>query len=103
MEAAVGGGRSGVLAEQQAPEIPGHQAIGGGEPEAQRGGAEPIPGHQRVKKRDELGLREAGRLMETQKDAVMALVEEHRQAGRAVGEVLAGLGIARSTYYRWKQ
>lgn len=41
--------------------------------------------------------------METQKDAVMALVEEHRQAGRAVGEVLAGLGIARSTYYRWKQ
>lgn len=41
--------------------------------------------------------------METQKGAVMALVEAHRQQGRSVGEVLAGLGIARSTYYRWKR
>jgi len=41
--------------------------------------------------------------METQKDAVMALVEEHRRQGRTVGEVLASLGVKRSTYDRWKR
>jgi putative transposase len=41
--------------------------------------------------------------MGVQKEAVMALVEDHRQQGRGVGEVLARLGIARATYYRWKR
>lgn len=41
--------------------------------------------------------------MQMQKEAVIALVEKHRRQGRGVGEVLADLGIARSTYYRWKR
>ena len=41
--------------------------------------------------------------MSLQKEAVMTLVEEHQQQGRAVGKVLASLGIARATYYRWKR
>lgn len=41
--------------------------------------------------------------MSMQKEAVITLVEEHRQQGRTVGEVLASLGIARATYYRWKR
>ena len=41
--------------------------------------------------------------MDTQKEAVMALVQEHRQQEQGVGEVLGRLGVARSTYYRWKR
>ena len=41
--------------------------------------------------------------MEAQKEAVMGLVETHRKEGRRVGEVLASLGIPRSTYYRWQR
>lgn len=41
--------------------------------------------------------------MSTQKTAVLQMVEEARQQGRRVGEVLATLGITRATYYRWKQ
>ncbi len=41
--------------------------------------------------------------METQKDRVMKLVEAHSRQGRTVSEVLASLGVKRSTYYRWKR
>lgn len=41
--------------------------------------------------------------MDSQREAVMKLVEGHRQQGRPIREVLASVGIARSTYYRWKQ
>jgi putative transposase len=41
--------------------------------------------------------------MSTQKEAVIKLVEKEKERGRAVGEVLATLGVARSTYYRWKK
>ena len=41
--------------------------------------------------------------MELQKEVVMKLVEEHRQQGRTVREVLTRVGVARSTYYRWKK
>lgn len=41
--------------------------------------------------------------MDRQRAAVMKLVEGHRQQGRPIREVLASVGIARSTYYRWKQ
>lgn len=49
---------------------------------------------------DELGLKAGGRLMSTQKAAILQTVEEGRQNGRQVGEVLATLGIKRATYYR---
>ena len=44
-----------------------------------------------------------GRLMEEQKQAVIELVEAHRSQGRTVAEVLGSVGVARSSYYRWKK
>ncbi len=41
--------------------------------------------------------------MRTQKAAILQMVEDARQHGRRVGEVLATLGIKRATYYRWKK
>lgn len=41
--------------------------------------------------------------MSTQKEAVIKLVKEEKERGRAVREALATLGVARSTYYRWKK
>ncbi len=41
--------------------------------------------------------------MANQKQAVLALVEAHRREGRSVSEVLASVGVARSSYYRWKK
>jgi transposase len=41
--------------------------------------------------------------MAVQKQAVLELVETHRGRGRSVGEVLGSVGVARSSYYRWKK
>lgn len=41
--------------------------------------------------------------MRAQKEAVMKLVAEEKERGRPMGEALATLGVARSTYYRWKK
>jgi putative transposase len=41
--------------------------------------------------------------MENQKQAVLELVEGHRGEGRSVREVLGTVGVARSSYYRWKK
>jgi putative transposase len=41
--------------------------------------------------------------MASQKQAVMDLIERHREEGRSVIEVLASLGISRSSYYRWRK
>ena len=41
--------------------------------------------------------------MEQQKQAVIELVASHRSQGRTVAEVLGGMGVARSSYYRWKK
>lgn len=41
--------------------------------------------------------------MASQKAAVMELVERHRCEGRTVSEVLGSLGVARSSYYRWRK
>jgi transposase len=41
--------------------------------------------------------------MASQKQAVMDLVEQHRGEGRRIGEVLASVGVARSSYYRWRK
>jgi putative transposase len=41
--------------------------------------------------------------MASEKQAVMDLVERHRGEGRTVVEVLGSLGVARSSYYRWKK
>jgi len=41
--------------------------------------------------------------MGNQKRAVLELVETHRGQGRTVGEVLVSVGVARSSYYRWKK
>ena len=41
--------------------------------------------------------------MASQKQAVMELVERHRGEGRRIGEVLASVGVARSSYYRWRK
>jgi transposase InsO family protein len=40
--------------------------------------------------------------MGNQKQAVMELVETHRGQGRSVTEILGSVGVARSSYYRWK-
>lgn len=40
--------------------------------------------------------------MRNQKQAVMELVEAHRGQGRSVSEILGSVGVARSSYYRWK-
>jgi putative transposase len=47
-------------------------------------------------------MREGGRLMRNQKQAVMDLVEVHRGQRRSVSEILGSVGVARSSYYRWK-
>jgi transposase InsO family protein len=41
--------------------------------------------------------------MGNQKQAVLELVETHHREGRTVGEVLGSVGVARSSYYRWKK
>lgn len=41
--------------------------------------------------------------MAVQKQAVVALVQTHQGQGRTVGEVLGSVGVARSSYYRWKK
>jgi putative transposase len=41
--------------------------------------------------------------MASQKQAVMDLVERHRDEGRSVIEVLGSMGITRSSYYRWRK
>lgn len=41
--------------------------------------------------------------MGQQKGAVIELVASHREQGRTVGEVLGSVGVARSSYYRWKK
>lgn len=41
--------------------------------------------------------------MEQQKQAVIEVVASHRSQGRTVGEVLGGVGVSRSSYYRWKK
>lgn len=41
--------------------------------------------------------------MGNQKQAVLELVEAHRGEGRSVSEVLSSVGVARSSYYRWKE
>ena len=46
---------------------------------------------------------ERARLMEKQKQAVLELVQTHRGQGHMVGEVLGSVGVARSSYYRWKR
>jgi putative transposase len=40
--------------------------------------------------------------MGNQKQAVVELVEAHRNQGRTVSEILGSVGVARSSYYRWK-
>jgi len=41
--------------------------------------------------------------MAAQKQAVVELVEAQRAEGRTVSEVLGSVGVARSSYYRWKK
>src|SRR5438034_10267893 len=41
--------------------------------------------------------------MASQKQAVLKLVESHRGEGRSVSEVLGAVGVAGSSYYRWKK
>lgn len=41
--------------------------------------------------------------MGNQKQAVLELVEDHRGKGRPVSEILGSVGVARSSYYRWKK
>jgi len=41
--------------------------------------------------------------MAQQKQAVIAWVASHREQGRTVGKVLGNVGVARSSYYRWKK
>ena len=41
--------------------------------------------------------------MAQQKQAVIDLVASHREQGRTVGQVLESVGVARSSYYRWKR
>jgi len=41
--------------------------------------------------------------MAVQKQAVLELVETHHREGRTVSEVLGSVGVARSSYYRWKR
>lgn len=40
--------------------------------------------------------------MGNQKQAVVELIEVHRGKGRSVTETLGSVGVARSSYYRWK-
>ena len=41
--------------------------------------------------------------MAEQKQAVIELVASHRSQGRSVAEVVGSVGVARSSYYRWKK
>lgn len=41
--------------------------------------------------------------MSSQKEAILRFVEEQKGQGRRVGEVVLGLGVKRSTYYRWRK
>jgi putative transposase len=41
--------------------------------------------------------------MGNQKRAVMDLVERHRGEGRRISDVLGSVGVARSSYYRWRK
>ncbi len=41
--------------------------------------------------------------MGNQKEAVLQLVDEHRERGRSVSEVLGSVGVSRSSYYRWRK
>lgn len=41
--------------------------------------------------------------MANQKQAVLKLVQAHQGEGRSVSEVLGSVGVARSSYYRWKK
>jgi putative transposase len=41
--------------------------------------------------------------MGNQKQAVIKLVDEHREQGRSISDVLRSVGVARSSYYRWKK
>ena len=41
--------------------------------------------------------------MAEQKQGVLDLVARHRRQGRALVEVLSSVGVARSSYYRWKK
>jgi transposase-like protein len=41
--------------------------------------------------------------MEGQKQMVLELVATHTRQGRTVAEVLGSVGVARSSYYRWKK
>jgi putative transposase len=41
--------------------------------------------------------------MMNQKQAVIDLIEQHRGEGRSVSEILGSMGVARSSYYRWKK
>lgn len=40
--------------------------------------------------------------MSTQKEEIIQFVEEQRQMGRYIGEILVTMGIKWATYYRWK-
>ena len=48
-------------------------------------------------------MRGSERLLALQKQAVVELVQTQRGQGRTVGEVLGSVGVARSSYYRWKK
>jgi len=41
--------------------------------------------------------------MEGQRHRVLELVATHTRQGRTVAEVLGSVGVARSSYYRWKK
>lgn len=41
--------------------------------------------------------------MSIQKEKIMQFVEEQKQQGRRIGDILMSLGIKRPTYYRWKK
>lgn len=104
LEEVFGGGGQRGFAGSSSEEEPGGEAIGGGEPEAQRGVGITESGVDAFKKRDELGLsgRVLGsRLTAYQREGVRRAVEEYLGQGIPIGDTLAALGIPRSSYYRW--
>jgi putative transposase len=40
--------------------------------------------------------------MNNQKTEILSFVESERRKGRVLSEILAGLGVAKSSYYRWR-